>query len=142
MLAGMKDTGADVGIEFGSDPGAMAPNTLSAHVLMYWAGAADGVDTNALAEKLFHAHHVECEDIGDHAVLARIAGEAGMDEADVAARLAAGDDEAVVKANIAEAVGLGVTGVPFFIVNEKYGISGAQPPEILVSAFDQIASGS
>lgn len=140
LLAGMQQTGEAVGIEFGSDPDAMAPNTLSAHVLMHWADVDEGVDANALAEKLFAAHHVACEDIGDHAVLVRIAGEVGMDEGEVAERLAAGIDEEAVKAKIAHSASLGVSGVPFFIVNGKYGISGAQPPEILIEAFDQISA--
>ncbi|MBT8443972.1 MAG: DsbA family oxidoreductase [Gammaproteobacteria bacterium] len=140
LLAGMQQTGEEVGIQFGSDPDAVAPNTLSAHVLMQWADADPGVDADELAEKLFAAHHVACEDIGDHAVLARIAGEVGMDESEVATRLAAGVDEEAVEAKIAHAVSLGVSGVPFFIVNGKYGISGAQPPEVLVDAFDQIAA--
>jgi predicted DsbA family dithiol-disulfide isomerase len=142
MLAGMQQTGEEVGIEFGSDPDAMAPNTLSAHVLMHLAEADQGVDADELAEKLFAAHHVDCENIGDHAVLTRIAGEVGMDEGVVAERLAAGVDEEAVREKIARSVALGVSGVPFFIVNGKYGISGAQPPEILVDAFDQIAAES
>lgn len=140
MLTGLRDTGADEGIAFGSDPAAMAPNTLSAHVLTYWAAADPAVDASVLAEKLFNAHHVACEDIGDQGVLARIAGEVGMDSEDIAARLAAGDDEDAVRAQIAGAVELGVSGVPFYVVNRKYGISGAQPADILVSAFDQIAA--
>jgi len=140
LLAGMQQTGEEVGIEFGQDPEAMAPNTLSAHVLMHWADADESIDAGNLAEKLFHAHHVACEDIGNQAVLTRIAGEVGMDEAEVAERLAAGVDEETVQAKIAQSVSLGVSGVPFFIVNGKYGISGAQPPEILVDAFDQISA--
>lgn len=142
LLAGVRQTGEEEGIAFGSDPDAMAPNTLSAHVLMHWAAADERVDANDLAEKLFHAHHVACEDIGDHAVLARIAGAVGMDEDDVATRLAAGDDEDAVQERIGHAIALGVSGVPFYIVNGKYGISGAQPPEILLAAFDQIAAAS
>lgn len=142
LLAGLKDTGAEEGIAFGSDADAMAPNTLSAHVLMYWADADERIDADELAEKLFHAHHVACEDIGDHEVLTRIAAEVGMNESEVAGRLAAGDDEAVVQERIAHSAALGVTGVPFYIVNGKYGISGAQPADILVSAFDQIAAGN
>jgi len=140
LLAGMQQTGEEVGIEFGQDPEAMAPNTLSAHVLMHWADADESIDAGNLAEKLFHAHHVACEDIGNQAVLTRIAGEVGMDEGKVAERLAAGVDEDTVKAKIAHSVSLGVSGVPFFIVNGKYGISGAQPPEILADAFDQISA--
>lgn len=140
LLDGLRQTGEEEGISFCSDADAMAPNTLSAHVLMYWANADDSIDANELAEKLFHSHHAACEDIGNHEVLIRMAGEVGMDESDIAGRLAAGEDEAVVEERIAHLVALGVSGVPFFIVNGKYGISGAQPPDILVSAFDQIAA--
>ena len=140
MLSGLKDTGADEGISFGQDPEAVSPNTLSAHVLMHWANLDENVDANALAEKIFRAHHEACENIGDHQVLTRIAGEVGMDEELVAKQLAAGADEAAVKESIEHSVQLGVSGVPFFVVNGKYGISGAQPPESLVSAFGQIAA--
>jgi len=142
ILNGMKQTGVDEGIAFGSHPDAVSPNTLSAHVLMVWASADERIDTNDLAEKLLLAHHVACEDIGDHTVLTRIAAEVGMDADDVAARLAAREDEGVVKERIAEAAARGVSGVPFFIVNGKYAISGAQPADILVSAFNQIAPGN
>ena len=141
MLNGMKQTGEEEGIAFGNDPEAMSPNTLSAHVLIYWATNDERVDANELAEKLFHAHHVACENIGDHAVLSRIAGEVGMDTDDIAERLVAGEDEDVVKERIAHFAARGVSGVPFFVINDQYGISGAQPAEALVSAFDQIAAG-
>lgn len=140
LLDGLRQTGEEEGISFGSDANAMAPNTLSAHVLMYWADADDSIDASELAEKLFQAHHVACEDIGDAKVLTRLAGEVGMDEAAVAEGLAAGTDEAAVQERIARSVALGVSGVPFYIVNGKYGISGAQPADILASAFDQIAA--
>lgn len=141
LLDGLRETGAEVGIEFGkeSNADAMAPNTLSAHVLMHWASQDDAIDADALGEKLFHAHHVSCEDIGDHAVLARIAGEVGMDSADVRQRLAAGEDEDVVTERTHYFTARGVTGVPFFVINDEYGISGAQPAEVLVSAFEKIS---
>ena len=63
-----------------------------------------------------------------------------MDADDVTARLAAREDESIVKERVADAAARGVSGVPFFVVNGKYGISGAQPPESLVSAFGQIAA--
>jgi len=140
MLSGLQDTGADEGISFGQDPEAVSPNTLSAHVLMHWANLDENIDADALAEKIFSAHHEACENIGDHQVLTRLAGEVGMDEETIATRLAAGADESVIKESIEHSVQLGVSGVPFFVVNGKYGISGAQPPESLVSAFGQIAA--
>jgi predicted DsbA family dithiol-disulfide isomerase len=135
----MQDTGRDEGIAFGNSPQAMSPNTLSAHVLMLWAREAH-IDTNALAEKLFHAHHVACENIGEHAVLVRIAAELGMDAEQVRQDLAAGKDESRVQQMIRESSARGVSGVPFFIINDRYGLSGAQPPEAFLAAFDQIVA--
>jgi predicted DsbA family dithiol-disulfide isomerase len=120
---------------------AMAPNTLSAHVLMFWAGNDERIDGNTLAEKLFNAHHVACENIGDHKVLARIAGEVGMDKAEVMAKLKAGDDENKVREHIHQSSTHGISGVPFFIINEQYGIAGAQPAASLMSAFEQVVNG-
>ena len=140
IMASMRDTGAEEGIAFGADPNAMSPNTLSAHTLLFWAAEDPGVDADAIAEALFAAHHVECADIGDHEVLVRIAAAAGMDGEAVRERLAAGDDEERVQTLISEAAARGVSGVPFYIVNDRYGISGAQPADVLADALRQIAS--
>ena len=140
IMGSMKDTGIDEGIEFGNDPEAMSPNTLSAHVLMLWAREDESINANEVAEKLFHAHHVDCEDIGDHAVLLRIAREVGMDDAGLAEKLLAGADEDKVVEMIRESTARGITGVPFFIIDGRYGLSGAQPADALVEALDQIAA--
>ena len=136
----LKNAGAEAGIVFCDEPDAMAPNTLSAHVLMFWAAKDKNIDTDALAEKLFNAHHVACQNIGDNDVLMRIAGEAGMDTASVVSKLATGDDEDKVKEQIHQSAAGGVSGVPFFIINDKYGISGAQPSDTLASVFDQVSN--
>jgi predicted DsbA family dithiol-disulfide isomerase len=141
IMAGMKDTGAADGIRFHAPPGARSPNTLSAHVLLYWASRATGVDQNALAEKLFEAHHVKGEDIGSHYVLAGIASEVGMNSAEVLKALQAGTDEDTVTALMDQARQAGVSGVPFFIINSQYGLSGAQPPEAIVELLDEAAAG-
>lgn len=140
IMASMRETGKDEGIAFGNSPEAMSPNTLSAHVLMLWAAEDDAVDSTELAELLFQAHHVNCEDIGDHTVLLRIAGEVGLDAERVAAQLSAGTDEDRVQELVQTAQARGVSGVPFFIINGRYGLSGAQPAEALVAAFDQVAA--
>jgi len=136
----LQSAGAEAGIIFCDKPDAMAPNTLSAHVLMFWAAKDENIDTNALAEKLFNAHHTACENIGDIDVLMRIAGEAGMDKAIVGSKLAASDDENKVKEQIYQSAAGGVSGVPFFIINDEYGISGAQPSDTLASVFDQVSN--
>lgn len=140
IMGSMKDTGIEEGIQFGADPEAMSPNTLSAHVLMLWAREDESVNANEVAEKLFHAHHVDCDDIGDHAVLLRIAREVGLDDAGLAEKLLAGADEDKVVEMIHESTARGITGVPFFIIDGRYGLSGAQPADALVEALDQIAA--
>jgi predicted DsbA family dithiol-disulfide isomerase len=65
-----------------------------------------------------------------------------MDSAGVMSKLAAGDDEDIVKEQILQSAARGITGVPFFIINGQYGMSGAQPAETLLSAFDQIEKNS
>ena len=136
----LNNAGAETGIVFCDKPDAVAPNTLSAHVLMFWAAKDENIDPNALAEKIFDAHHIACENIADIDVLMRIAGEAGMDRAVVVSKLAAGDDEDKVKEQIYESAAGGVSGVPFFILNDKFGISGAQPSDTLASVFDQVSN--
>jgi predicted DsbA family dithiol-disulfide isomerase len=139
IMASTQDTGKDDGIAFDYKPGARSPNTLAAHVLMLLAREYPDVDIDELSEKLFHAHHVACEDIGDLDVLVRIAGEVGMNDPQLTEKLRSDGAEASVAALVNQAKEQGVTGVPFFIVNGSYGISGAQPPESFMAAFDQIA---
>jgi len=138
----MQELGAAEGIAFDTPPGARAPNTLAAHVLMYWASRSAGIDQNLLAEKLFHAHHVRGEDVGDPVVLAGIASEVGMNAAEVLNALREGTDEDTVRGLIDQARQAGVSGVPFFIFDGRYGLSGAQPPEALLQVLDEIAAGA
>jgi len=140
ISASMAETAREEGLEFGQKPGARSPNTLSAHVLMHWASEDPAVDTSALAERLFHAHHVDNDDLGNPDVLAAIAGDLGMDAAAVRADLAAGRDEDVVRQRIEQAAARGVTGVPFFIFNQRYAVSGAQPADALVDLLDRLAA--
>lgn len=136
IMDGMAERGREDGIAFQVKPGARSPNTLSAQVLLYWAGREPGVDQAAVAEALFAAHHEACADLGDHAVLVRIAAAHGLDADRVRSDLAAGVDEDVVQARIGELRQLGVSGVPFFIIDGRYAVSGAQPPEALLEVLD------
>jgi len=135
----LNHAGEDEGIVFCDEPDAVAPNTLSAHVLIFWASQNKNIEVGVLSEKLLIAHHVDCENIGDHEVLARIAEEVGMDVAVIRSKLLTGADESLVKEQIQHSAARGISGVPFFILNEKFSLSGAQPAESFVEAFDQIA---
>ena len=136
--ASMAETAREEGLEFRQQPGARSPNTLSAHVLMHWAAEEPAVDASALAERLFKAHHVDNHDLGDPDVLAGIAGDLGMDAAAVRADRLAGRDEDVVRQRIEQSAARGVTGVPFFIFNGRYAVSGAQPADAFVDLLDRL----
>jgi predicted DsbA family dithiol-disulfide isomerase len=139
IMERMQETGAAEGIRFDAPAGARSPNTLSAHVLLYWASRSAGVDQNALAEKLFSAHHERGEDIGSPYVLAGIAGEVGMNAAEVLKALQDGTDEDAVRSLIEQARQAGVSGVPFYIIGGRHGLSGAQPPEAFVEILDSLS---
>ncbi len=128
--------GRELGIDFRFDRIARTPNTFDAHRLL-WLADERGVQ-DAVAEALFKAYFVEGRDVGDHAVLADVAAGAGLDRDGVASFLAGTEGAAQVADEEAEGRELGIDGVPFFVVNGAYGISGAQPPEYLAAAFREI----
>lgn len=117
---------AGLAIDFERIP--RAPNTLDAHRLIRWAGAA-GVQTPVKIE-LFRRYFEAGENISDPAVLRAVAEEAGMDGVAVARDLAAGKDRSETRAEADAAQEMGVSGVPAFILGGRYMLSGAQPPEV------------
>jgi len=131
----IRNEGAGEGIDFAFDRIAKSPNTLDSHRLIRWAGGAGVQD--AMVERLFKAYFVEGRDIGDAAVLTELAGEAGMDTALVADLLAKGADLASVEREAGMASQMGISGVPTFIFDSKFMISGAREPEILARIIDK-----
>jgi predicted DsbA family dithiol-disulfide isomerase len=127
--------GAEEGIAFAFDRIARAPNTLDAHRLIRWAFAAGAQDK--VVDRLFKLYFEEGRDIGDRALLIETASECGMDRAIVEKLFDDGADEKEVRAEIAEAQRLGVTGVPFFIFAQRFGVPGAQGADVLAAAIDQ-----
>jgi predicted DsbA family dithiol-disulfide isomerase len=131
--------GAADGIDFHFEDIKIAANTLDAHRVIRWAASAgDGVQSRVV-KALFAANFERGEYIGDKAELARIAGENGMDEATVADLLATDADKDAVQAEIENAQRMGVTGVPFFVLEGKYAVSGAQDAAVLADAIRQVA---
>ena len=127
--------GAEEGIAFAFDRIARAPNTLDAHRLIRWAfltGAQDKV-----VDRLFALYFEQGRDIGDRPLLIEAARECGMDAEVVEKLFADGADEDEVRAEIAEAQRLGVTGVPFFVFAQRFGVPGAQSPDVLSAAIDR-----
>ena len=136
----IREAGAEDGIDFRFDRIARTPNTFDSHRLILWAGGAGCQDE--VVGILFRLYFEDGADIGDPEVLAGAAAEAGMD-ADVVRQLLAGDsDREIVEAEIEVAHRLRVNGVPSFIIDEKYMISGAQDPEALAGLLDRIAAQS
>ncbi len=110
------------------------PNTLASHRLIRWA-AADDVQYQVV-ELLFRRYFLEGEDISDHDVLTGVAREAGMDAEKVALWLAEGRDIEIVRNEDKVAREMGIRGVPCFIFDRRYALSGAQDPEVILQVLD------
>jgi predicted DsbA family dithiol-disulfide isomerase len=110
-------------------------NTFDAHRLVHLA-AAHGMQ-DAMEERLMRAYLSEGELISDHATLARLAAEVGLPAGEVAELLAGERFAAEVRDDERTGAALGITGVPFFVVDRAFGASGAQPPEVLRGLLDR-----
>ncbi|MCM5560129.1 DsbA family oxidoreductase [Pleomorphomonas sp. JP5] len=130
--------GADVGITYAFDLIEKTPNTLDAHRLVRWA-AAEGLG-DPMLERLFSLFFEEGADLTNAETLVAAAEEVGLDEDEVTMKLEDGVDLDAVKADIAHAGRIGITGVPTVIVENKFAISGAQTSEVLVDALRKIAA--
>ncbi|MFC3677534.1 DsbA family oxidoreductase [Ferrovibrio xuzhouensis] len=140
IYARISAEGAKEGIPFDFNGIRRTPNTLAAHTVLRWALGA-GVQ-NELKERLFNLYFIEGQDIGDHQVLADAAAAEGMDGALVKSLLDEDRDADVIQQEDMMARQLGVTGVPFFIFERKYGVPGAQEPDVLLQVIDQVAGGT
>jgi predicted DsbA family dithiol-disulfide isomerase len=134
----LEGVGAEAGVAFAFEKIERSPNTLDAHRVIRWAQAHGA--QSALVDRLFTLYFMEGADIGDRDLLARLAGEHGMDAATIRAALDTNQDAVAVQQEIASAVRMGVSGVPFFILDGRLGVSGAQPPEILADAIRKAAA--
>jgi len=125
---------ADEGLryDFGS---VVVANSFAGHELLHLAKARGVGDE--VKEALLSAHFEHGEDIGDREVLVRIGTQAGLDADEIARDLATHTWRDAVVADITAANSLGIRGVPFFVLDEKYGVSGAQPTELFTQALEQ-----
>lgn len=136
----MGETGREVGIEFQFDKMRRTPNTRLAHRLIWQAGREDMDAQNVLVDRLFAGYFEEGLDIGDRNVLLALAKEADLDQGDAVGALDDDDSLDAVLDLEDEGIKLGIRGVPFFLLINKYAISGAQPPELWRDALPQIAA--
>lgn len=132
--------GVTEGVQLGFERIVRTPNTFAAHRLIWWAGQQGKQDE--VIERLFQRYFVEGGDIGDIGCLSQAAADVGFDRA-IAETFLTGE-EGVEEVKLEEAVGhrLGIRGVPYFVINGTFAVSGAQPPEQLVAVFRESAAGS
>jgi predicted DsbA family dithiol-disulfide isomerase len=134
MIGRITDAGRGEGLDLRFDR-ARPGTTFDAHRVIR-LGRARGVQ-GAVKERLLRAYMTEGEPIGDREALARLGGEAGLDATEVRDMLAGDGQAREVRADEDEARALGIGGVPFFVLAERYAVSGAQPAELLLDALTQ-----
>jgi len=130
--------GASEGISFAFEKIARTPNTFAAHRLI-WLGEREGCQ-DAVVDSLFRGYFEEGADIGSIPTLIQLAERAGMSREAVEHFLQSDEGTVEVKAEEAAGHKLGIRGVPYFVVDGTYAISGAQPMDIFVSAFNRVTA--
>ena len=134
MLGGATQMAKEVDLEFNLEASVLA-NSFKAHRLIQMAkskGLGDEIE-----EALFKAHFEEAKNIDDDRILINTAASIGMDEKEVAEMLKSDDFAYEVKQDELEARNIGVRGVPFFVFNDRYAISGAQPVEAFLQTLEK-----
>ena len=130
--ARIEEAGRGAGIEFQFEKITRSPNTLNAHRLIRLADTRQRAAT--MVEALFRAYFVEGRDIGDADTLVELAYASGL-SGDIHTWLAGDAERAAVLEDLETAHRLGIGGVPFFIMDERYALSGAQPVAVFVQAL-------
>ena len=125
---------AGVGLEYHLDRAAMG-NTFDAHRLIHLAAAHGKGD--AMKERLMAGYFTEGAPVGEAATLERLAADVGLDADEVRTVLAGDAFADDVRDDERQAAALGVSGVPFFVIDRAYGISGAQGPDVILGALER-----
>jgi predicted DsbA family dithiol-disulfide isomerase len=123
------------GLHFDFEAQAIAPNTFEAHRIIWWA-EKKGLQL-PVAEAFFSAYFEKGIDLTKTENLVHIATQAGLEAEELNQFLASGEGKIEVKQLQSRNRQMGVTGVPFYIINQKFGISGAQPAEVFAQAFEE-----
>ena len=139
MFAQVAGVGAEVGIAFNFERIASAANTADAHRLLLLAGQHER--QWELATALFKAYFTDGANLNDREQLVACAAAAGLEPATVRAYLASDQGAAEVRSSQHEAGQLGVQGVPFYVFDERWAVSGAQPVEVFLRALDTARAG-
>jgi predicted DsbA family dithiol-disulfide isomerase len=104
--------------------------------MIHLAAAHDLQD--AAHERLMRAYFTEGADIGDPATLVQLLAEIGVDAEEARSALMGDTYADTVRADLRRAASFGIRGVPFFVIDEQYGISGAQPTDVLLDMLEQV----
>ncbi|MBD8890863.1 DsbA family oxidoreductase [Roseibium litorale] len=129
----IEQIGAEENIDFAFDKIEVCPNTLDAHRLILWA-KAEGKQTE-MVERLFQAFFVKGEDLTKAETLISIAKEVGLEEDLVEQLLDTDSDVEKTRKQISKARQIGVTGVPFFVIDGRFAVAGAEAAETLAAAL-------
>ena len=135
MIARVTAHAREVGLEYHLND-ARRGNTFDAHRLLHFA-AEKQVGDKAI-ESIMHAYFSESLPVGDRAALAKLAPKFGISESETLAMLESHKYSDAVRADESRAADFGISGVPFFVFDEKSGISGAQPVEVFTEALQQM----
>ncbi|WP_436536397.1 DsbA family oxidoreductase [Actinoplanes sp. HUAS TT8] len=132
--AHLTQRGAEAGLDYKFEDSFMV-NTLDAHRIIHFAKAAGR--EHDMVMRLFKAEFTDGLNLADHEVLADLAAELGLDREAAAKALATGAFEKDIQADLAQARAYGISGVPFFVFDNKWAVSGAQPVEAFRQALDK-----
>ncbi len=126
---------AGEGLTFNAEQMARTPNTFDAHRIIWLAGERGVQD--AVVESMFRAYFTDGRDLSDRATLAAVAVDGGLNASEVNELLAGDRGAAEVREWEQKGQRLGISGVPFFVINGTVALSGAQPPEMFRAAIEQ-----
>lgn len=131
----MEQMAQTVGLDYHFDTMVLT-NTFDAHRLAMFA-KKQGL-MHEMTERILHAYYTESKHVGDHTTLTELAVEVGLNREAVAEMLASIDMSDSVRADEREANQYGIRSIPFFLINKKHSIIGAQSSEAIVEALQKI----
>jgi predicted DsbA family dithiol-disulfide isomerase len=131
----LEGIGAELGIDFHFEKIDRQPNTLDAHRVIAWAQEAG--NAAPVVERLFASFFTEGADLSDPEVLIQAGTAGGLDEGQLREALASGQDADQIRQQAAAASNAGIGGVPFFVLNRRVALSGAQESEVFNAAINQ-----
>ena len=132
----VREAGREEDIPFAFESIQRTPNTIDSHRLIRYTVNQAPAATERVVQGLFDAYFLEGRDIGNRDELVAVAEDARLDAEEIRAFLEGDGARGLVQAEDSRARQIGIQGVPTFIFNEKYVLSGAHPPEVLHQLFD------